>query len=161
MFNGKGVEVGVRTGKFSEVICQEGKDIELLSVDPYDLPYRDIRSDKIGIENQLNFYKEATERLEPYNCIVIKKESLDFVREIKYESLDFVYIDGCHQFDYVMCDIIEWAKRVKIGGIVSGHDFYSFRNAEVVEAVNIYCKIHNIEINLTDERTPSWWFMKK
>ena len=161
MFSGKGAEIGVRTGKFSEIICQEGKNIELLSVDPYDLPYRDIRSERIGIEKQLDFYDEAVKRLEPYNCKVIKKESLDFVGEIEYESLDFVYIDGCHEFDYVMCDIIEWAKRVKIGGIISGHDYYGFRNADVVEAVDIYCKIHNIEFNLTDERTPSWWFNKK
>jgi len=160
MFKGKGAEVGVRTGKYSEIICQVGKDIELLSVDPYDLPYREKRSEIMGIEKQLLYYKEATDRLKSYNCKLIKKESLDAVRDIPYESLDFVYIDGSHQFDYVMCDIIEWAKRVKVGGIISGHDYYEFKYAGVVEAVDIYCKIHNLKFNLTNDRTPSWWFIK-
>lgn len=160
MFKGVGAEIGVRSGRFSEVICQEGDIKHLYSVDPYDLPYQDVRSHRIGLKRQLKFYDQAVERLKKYNCSVIKKESLQAVQDIDYESLDFVYIDGSHQFDYVMCDIIEWSKRVKIGGIVSGHDYFKFRDADVVAAIDIYCKIHKINIQLTDERTPSWWFIK-
>jgi len=158
----KGAEIGVRTGKFSQVLCEENPQLHLLSVDPFDLVFDDIRSHKIGIKGQKKFFKDATEKLKNYNCTIIKKESLQAVQDIPYESLDFVYIDGSHQFDYVMCDIIEWAKRVRKGGIVSGHDYFKFRNAEVVDAVDIYTKIHKIKNGfLTDEKTPSWWWIKK
>ena len=40
------------------------------------------------------------------------------------ESLDFVYIDGNHEFRYIAEDIYEWTKKVKKGGIVSGHDYF-------------------------------------
>ena len=162
MFKGEGAEIGVRTGAYSEVICKNGKPTKLYSIDPYALPYQDKRSRTIGKERQEAFYQEAVERLKPYEfCRIIRMESLEAVASFEYESLDFVYIDGSHAFDYVMCDIIEWAKRVKPGGIVSGHDYYKFRDAEVVIAVDTYCKVHGIKIQLTDERTPSWWFIKK
>jgi hypothetical protein len=60
-----------------------------------------------------------------------------------------------------MCDIIEWGKRVRRGGVISGHDYYRFINANVVDAVDIYCRIHKVnKINITDEKTPSWWFKR-
>jgi hypothetical protein len=161
MFSGIGAEVGVRQGKYSEIICQEGKNIKLYSIDPYGLPYRDKRSRAHGIKKQDGYYQKALDRLSKYDCKIIKLESLQAVVRFDYESLDFVYIDGSHQFDYVMCDIIEWAKRVRVGGIVAGHDYYKFRNGEVVEAVDTYCKVHKIEFCLTDEYTPSWWFIKE
>ena len=162
LFEGAGAEIGVRTGAYSQTICKYGKPTELYSIDPYALPYRDKRSRLLGAERQEAFYQEAVERLKPYEfCRIIRMESLEAVASFEYESLDFVYIDGSHAFDYVMCDIIEWAKRVKPGGIVAGHDYYKFRDSEVVMAVDIYCKVHGIKIQLTDERTPSWWFTKK
>jgi len=162
MFRGVGAEIGVRSGAFSETICKFGQPTELYSIDPYATPYRDKRSRLLGIEKQESFYQEAVQRLGAYKCCkILRKESMVAVADFDYESLDFVYIDGSHAFDYVMCDIIEWAKRVKPGGIVSGHDYYKFRDAEVVTAVDSYCKIHKYKIQLTDERTPSWWFVKR
>lgn len=160
-FSGIGAEIGVRTGAFSEVICKIGKDIKLFSVDPYALPYRDKRSNAIGMAEQEKFFQDATKRLAPYDCKILRQESMVAVLSFQPESLDFVYIDGSHEFDYVMCDIIEWAKRVKPGGIVAGHDYYRFRDADVVTAVDTYCRVHGIDFKLTEERTPSWWFIKQ
>ena len=157
-----GVEVGVRKGYFSKEMCRANRELNLKAVDPYDLVYGDSRSHEAGIEATLKFLKSATRRLKPYNCELIKKTSLDAVRDIPYESVDFVYIDGSHEFDYVMCDIIEWGKRVRKGGIISGHDYYNFRRSGVVEAVDLYTKKHKVKtLYLTDERTPSWWFTRK
>jgi hypothetical protein len=87
---------------------------------------------------------------------------MDAVRDIELESLDFVYIDGNHSFDYVMQDLIEWSKRVRRGGIVSGHDYYHFRNAGVVEAVDVYTHCHGIkEWFLTNEQKSKSFFWVK
>lgn len=37
-------------------------------------------------------------------------------------SLDFVYIDGNHSEEYVRQDIRLWWPKVKIGGMLAGHD---------------------------------------
>lgn len=48
---------------------------------------------------------------------------MDVVKQFKDESLDFVYIDGNHSFQHVVNDLCEWEKKVKVGGIVAGHDY--------------------------------------
>ena len=147
----KGAEIGVDRGRFSEFMCKTIDDLELLCVDPWERHFRG--------ESR---YKSAITRLSPYKCKIIKKTSMEAVRDIPNKSLDFVYIDGDHHFDFIMQDIIEWAKRIRIGGIVSGHDYYRFRQAGVVEAVDIYTKMHGItKWFLTDERTPTWFWLKE
>jgi hypothetical protein len=70
-------------------------------------------------------YDEAKARLAPYNCEFIKAFSMDAVKNFKDNSLDFVFIDGNHTFEYAINDIAEWGKKVRPGGIISGHDFWN------------------------------------
>ena len=75
-----------------------------------------------------------------------------------------MYIDADHCFDSVMQDIIVWSARVRIGGIVSGHDY---DNEDVKTAVDTYVKIHNCELFITDKGNEypdcaeSWFFVKQ
>ena len=48
---------------------------------------------------------------------------MDATADFADGSLDFVYIDGAHDFKNVACDICEWSKKVRVGGIVFGHDY--------------------------------------
>jgi len=154
----KGVEVGVMHGTYSKTLCQENPDLELKSIDPYMEIYGEPQTKNWGNEHLEEKFEFATEALQPYNAELIRKTSLEAVKDFDYESLDFVYIDGSHQFDYVMVDIIEWGKRVKKGGIIAGHDYVGGW-PDVAEAVNTYAKVHGVDvINLTDETTPSWFF---
>ena len=146
----KGAEIGVDRGRFSEYMFKVIPNLHLLCVDPW---YWKLRGE--------SRYQSTVKRLEPHNATVIRKKSHEAVLEIEDESLDFVYIDGDHTFDYVMTDIIMWARKVRIGGIVAGHDLYRFRGAGVVEAVEIYTKMHVItQWFVTDERTPTWFWLK-
>ena len=154
----KGVEVGVCKGTFSKVLCKANPNLELKSVDPYKVMYYEAHSQQWGEEGTEELFNMATNLLKPYNTEIVRESSLEAVRDFDYESIDFVYIDGAHEFDYVMCDIIEWGRRVKKGGIISGHD-YCRTHWGVRLAVNTYAEAHKIDvINLTGNRTPSWWF---
>jgi len=147
----KGAEIGVDRGRFSEFMCKSMPDLDLLCVDPWHW--------KLRGESR---YQSSVARLAPYNCTIVRKKSMEAVVDVPDESLDFVYIDGDHHFDYVMEDIISWARKVKYGGIVSGHDWYRFRQAGVVDAVNVYTKMHGItEWFLTDERTPTFFWIRR
>lgn len=163
----KGAEVGVANGYFSEELCKAIPELELCCIDPWH-KYKDNQRGG-GQEQHDNNFQIAQERLTGYNVKFIKSYSMDAVIEFEDESLDFVYIDGHHDFDYVMEDIINWTKKVRKGGIVAGHDYYHFNNSGVIEAVNAYTQIHKFELQLTqrnndtykDNRPPSWWFIKK
>ena len=117
-----GAEIGVAAAKYSEVICQNVPGLKLLCIDPWVKQF----DDPIHRKNHNNHYISATKRLKNYDAAMIRARSMDAVRDVPFESLDFVYIDSNHVFDAVMVDIIEWSKRVKPGGIVSGHRAYIF-----------------------------------
>lgn len=117
----RGAEIGVRRGGFSETLCSNIKSLEkFYAVDPWNIVYEDPQSRQFGLRKQNEYYETAKKRLSKYLfCEIIKKTSLEAVRDFEYGSLDFVYLDGSHTFDYVMTDIIEWARRVRKGGIIS------------------------------------------
>ncbi len=116
-----GAEIGVYKGEFSEKIGKSG--LTLYSIDPWRI-YKDFSNPR-G-QKRLDFQYEHTKRvLAPYpNVTIIRKTSMEAVEDFKDDSLDFVYIDANHEFRYIAEDLVEWTKKVRPGGIVSGHDYF-------------------------------------
>ncbi len=156
-----GAEIGVEMGRYSEVLCRANPNLKLILVDPWER-YNGRSQRKMDW-----FYEMAMQRLKSYNVEFRRKRSLDAVKEVPDRSLDFVYIDGLHDFDNVMMDIISWVPKVKIGGIVSGHDYaklYGFKlgSFNVVEAVDLYVQMHRVpNWYLTSDDPPSWFWVKR
>lgn len=156
-----GAEIGVERGKFSEVLCRDNPNmVKLYCIDPW-FPYEGNRRGG-GKEKQMAAFEEAKERLEKYPVEMIRCQSMETINSFSENSLDFVYIDGNHDFDYVMQDLIEWAKKVRPGGIIAGHDYYHFHNSGVIEAVDAYILAHGVRHwYLTDERESTWFWVKQ
>ena len=148
----KGAEVGVCYGVYSAQMCTANPNLELMCVDPWHAFLRHSQDHMDGVYNQ------AKTRLAPHKATLIRKTSMEAVKDVPDGSLDFVYIDGLHDFDAVMLDIIHWTPKVRIGGIVSGHDFCQEYQGGVVTAVEAYTRAHNISSwYLTQlDRQPSW-----
>lgn len=155
-----GAEIGVAEGRYSKMICDQNKGVNLLCVDIWQKYAANPRSHpQVEHDRNINITRRI---LEPFNVEIVQAYSMDAVRDVPIGSLDFVYIDAHHGFDFVMQDIIEWGKRVRRGGIISGHDYYHFRGAGIVEAVNAYTLAHGIkEWWLTNERKEKSWFWVK
>lgn len=162
-----GVEIGVQVGEFTEELCKEG--LTIYGVDPWIGFSGQGRSQKIQ-EVQDGYYETAKKRLDQYeNCIIIRKTSMDALEDFADESLDFVYIDGDHNFRHTAEDIFEWAKKVRVGGVVSGHDYFNTRPdarnivCQVRAVVDAYVKlfeIKNLQI-LDGDKHPSWLWKKE
>jgi hypothetical protein len=116
-----GAEIGVYKGEFSQKLGQSG--LKLYAIDPWRI-YKDYNNPR-G-QKRLDFQYEHTKKvLSSYpNVSIIRKTSMEAVEEFADESLDFVYIDANHDFRYIAEDISEWSKKVRKGGIVSGHDYF-------------------------------------
>jgi hypothetical protein len=141
-----GAEIGVREGEYSEILSKANPKLKLYGVDPY-IAYKGYR-DNIKNESYDAYYEEAKTRLVSYNYEFIKKYSMDALNDFKDHSLDFVYIDANHDFKNCTNDITEWTKKVKYGGIVSGHDYIKYRrptNIHTYEVVNGYTAAYNIK----------------
>jgi len=140
-----GVEIGVEQGLYSEALCKYNPGVKLFSVDPWKA-YRGYR-DHVNQQKIDGFYESAKQRLAPYDCTLVKKFSLDAVKDFKDGSLDFVYIDGNHNFYNATADIWFWTPKVRMGGIISGHDFVVHRRPtgmHVVEVVYGYTSAYEI-----------------
>ena len=155
-----GAEVGVAEGRYSKMMCDHNPGVHLLCVDPW-IRYQGNPRSHPQSEHDRNI-GIARRILEPFDAEIVQAFSMDAVRDVPFESLDFVYIDAHHGFDFVMQDIIEWGKRVRKGGIISGHDYYNFRWAGVMTAVDAYVLAHGVkEWFLTNEKKEKSWFFVK
>ena len=174
-----GCEIGLARGKNAQKMFEYIPNLKLFAVDAYkEHPQCSYKATAIS-RNMDDLYhasvkKQAYNRMQGKNAIIIEKFSEDAVRDIPDNSLDFVYIDGDHSYDFVILDMILWGRKVRKGGIISGHDYYddknkSSRRAKVTQAVNDYVRVHGIELYTTnedhdfmrkDDYYPSWLWVK-
>ena len=118
----RGAEVGVMEGLYSEVLCGANPGLHLFSVDPWTRrrEYTDIRAPQESFDE---WEASARQRLSKYDGTILKMKSVDGAATIADRSLDFVYLDGDHAFASVVADLHAWTPKVRVGGIMAGHDF--------------------------------------
>jgi len=168
-----GIEIGVDQGAFSEVLCRENPQAIVFGVDAWHA-YKGYR-EHLNQDRMDGLYEIARKRLEPYsNYRLVRKMSMEAVSDFKDRSLDFVYIDSNHDLRYVVDDLTEWSRKVRTGGIVSGHDYRQSVNdfpLHVVQAVNAFTDAYRIRpwfllgtkavvVGQTRERSRSWFWVK-
>lgn len=160
-----GAEIGVDKGLYSEVLCRENPGVKLFCIDPWKVyrKYADIK-DPHDMEKRFFF---AQRRLQPYNCIFMRQSSMAAVKSFAPESLDFVYIDANHAYEYVLQDCNEWSRVVRVGGIVSGHDYTTRRHKnvgyDVKRAVEEHVSTHNVDTLyvFAKQGSSTWYYDKK
>jgi cephalosporin hydroxylase len=52
------------------------------------------------------------------------------------ESVDFVFLDAAHHYENVLSDIESWLPKIKKGGIIAGHDYFTICHPGVKKAVD-------------------------
>jgi hypothetical protein len=160
-----GVEVGVDRGFFSEELCVGNPDAKLYCIDPW-VEYSDFnRRFKQHIMNK--YYQQTVNRLKSYNCEIIRKKSIDGIKEFEDESIEYVYIDSLHDYNSCIEDLTTWSKKVRRGGVISGHDYREGKlnqfgtRYKVFDAVNDFTKNNNIHpFFITSENTHSFLWIK-
>ena len=173
---GVGAEIGSYKGAFTEKFCKEG--LKMYAVDPW-MAYQGAGRTQEEQARQDFLYGHAKRVLAPYDCAIIRKTSVDALNDFKDGSLDFVYIDGDHEFSHIASDLVGWSKKVKKGGIVSGHDYFCTdpwaRNTviHVGPVVDAYTKVFGIknfytfgrskplEEEAKDDKYLSWMWIKE
>ena len=130
-----GVEVGTQRGVWAKALCDGHPALRLTCVDPW------AAYSSHPQEQQDRFYAETVARLEGTGSTLLRMRSLDALPQFADRSLDFVYIDGAHDFDNAAADIIGWARKVRVGGIVAVHDYDL---TDVRCAVDAYTRCHHI-----------------
>jgi len=160
----KGAEVGVFQGYYSMVLLDNIPNLNLLCVDSW------TSATGWGQRRNVAAYPVAKKNLSRYyHATILKGDSTNVAKLITDDTLDFVYIDADHSYEAVKADINAWVPKVKNGGIIAGHDYFTHRTLGVIEAVDEFAKELNLDVKTTewdhensvsDDKQPNWYFTK-
>lgn len=161
-----GAEIGVYKGEYTQKFCLAG--LKMYGIDPW-MHYPNYRRHSRETPQDVT-YGIAQQSVKGFDATLIRKTSMDALADFPDESLDFVYIDANHAFPYVAQDIYEWQRKVRKGGIISGHDYFNcnhhpywLRVCHVKYAVDVCVKLFGVEtfyIFGDRDRCPSWMWIK-
>ena len=90
---------------------------------------------------------------------VLMMDSLEAAGHIADGSLDFVFIDADHSYESCKADIEAWLPKVKLGGLLGGHDYENteFPEFEVARAVNEAVENRGWQLDRAENFT---WFVR-
>lgn len=160
-----GAEIGVAEGDYSALILEHAQPRALHLIDPWS----HLESDLLGGAELLDAVSGQAARGEAFGAVpqnaggdrtyagVVERFGNDprvhLHRQYSYKaaasfedaSLDFVYLDGDHRYEFVLRDLIDFAAKLKPGGLLFGHDFFENgfsreENYGVIEAVGAFLK---------------------
>ncbi len=128
---GRGAEVGVKCGQFSEYLLGRWKGRCLYSIDPWREFDTSLYHDEDNVcqnEHEVN-YGITARRLAKFGdrSVLMRMTSDEAAREVADGSLDFVYLDARHDYKSVVEDIGLWYPKVKPGGVLAGHDYMKYK----------------------------------
>lgn len=164
------LEIGTHAGNYAEKIYQIFQKSSIYLLDTWDSNNTDFYySSRPGLvekayEMTLNKFKDKK------NVNIIKSDSTIAHKQFEDNFFDWIYIDGDHSYDGVKNDLQNWFKKLKINGILSGHDWdvdlnnQEFQKFGVQQALKEFLKNFDksIELNLTNEiYHKSWFFINK
>ncbi|PJE65248.1 hypothetical protein COU91_02720 [Candidatus Saccharibacteria bacterium CG10_big_fil_rev_8_21_14_0_10_47_8] len=160
----KGVEIGTERGIYAKAILRRCPNFKLYCVDPWEAypGYREhVNQQKLDW-----LYKQTKKRLKPYNHQLIKGFSSDAHKLFDDGGLDFLYVDGNHEYSHVVADLRHWLPKVRVGGVVAGHDFSDNpgkRDYDVKDVISAYTYAKKINpwFILKEKKEASSWFWVK
>jgi hypothetical protein len=148
------VEVGVYEGKslayFMVEMLRENKSFNVYAIDSFTF------SDEQTKENiEVVFRRNLSSVIDKVN--VIRGDSGGSAEQFEDESIDFLYLDADHIYSRVHSDIKAWLPKIKVGGIISGHD-YCEAHEGVIEAVD---EIFGFDMDRRYLDELVWMYVKK
>ena len=161
------VEVGVWKGKSVAFLADAVRDkvgTEIFAVDLWEDTYKWGNTDQdknpealLEVPTVKKDYEDHLEATNTRHLITdIKQVSWIAASLFDDESLDVVFIDADHTYETVKMDITNWGKKVRVGGLLCGHDCRP--NSDVEKAVKEYAKFYNVPVEIYSN---SVWVIRK
>jgi len=124
--NGIFVEIGTYKGAsimfLAEKIKDLNKNIKLYGIDTFEGSIEHQEDPEVKAGKLYEVYLKNIDPLKDY-IITIKGNSKEVYKQFEDESIDFLFIDADHAYESVKKDLELWFPKIKIGGIISGHDY--------------------------------------
>lgn len=141
------VEVGCKSGRTTGHILKTVPDSRVIAIDPWmkqeasDDPTKETYEAWDFEKIKREFWENVGEH--KGRCTMLQHTSESAAKSIPWATLppiDLVFIDALHDYEHVKQDIALWWPKVRIGGMLAGHDFnHKWPGVEraVAEAFNL------------------------
>jgi len=153
-----GAEIGVSWGNHA-IHLLNSTNIYLYLVDNY----RDNEPGRHGLTGDRR-YRDAQKNLNEYidgkRCELIKANSFEASLLIPDNSLDFLYIDADHSYEGTKTDINAWYPKVRVGGVVAGHDYKNRAYCRVKKYIDEFIKEQGLRLFVIQGRGCGWIVIK-
>ena len=120
---------GCSTAFMGVEILNSGKAIKFDAIDTWEGSEEHIDPNSSFYEPLLTvedgLYEHFLDNIKPLgNTVnVIRMPSTKAAQQYEDNSLNFVFIDAAHDYENVCQDIKAWLPKLKVGGLLAGHDF--------------------------------------
>ncbi len=181
-----GAEIGVQRGIYSEVtlnLWSKAKRYYLVDIWKQQSKYY-AETGNVPDAMQDQNYLQTKTRMEKFGDIpvLIRNASVDAAKTFPDEFFDYIYIDARHDYCGVREDLEAWYPKLKVGGLMAGHDFLHASEAlsmsrgsanffycingthhpgAVKQAVDEFACQHKLTVLVSKEKPPSWYFSRK
>ena len=102
------------------------------------------------MQNFLNVTKPFSDKV-----IIHRMTSVEATQSFEDEYFDWIFIDANHDYPYIKENLMIWTPKVKVGGIVSGHDYNNGKWSGIKKAVDEFVPKDKLNV-ITDCYV--WWF---
>lgn len=148
--NHTGVEIGVLKGDFSKMIIENLNPKTLWLIDAFDnggQKYSDGLSTAYStIGDYYNLIERFKSYIEAWQVFPQRNYSFDVVKYLADDVFDFIYHDASHLYEDIKRDLIDWLPKLKVKGLMCGHDYIEYKDFGVMQAVDEFCKEYNFEM---------------
>ncbi len=151
------VEIGTRYGDTAVAMSRRYILNEFIAIDPY-VDYLEYEGEEFSEQlrrDSMLFNKISRQiiRNSRNKVTFIRDFSSNAHSQIPDNWADFIFIDGNHEYKYVLEDLENFWPKVAIGGYMTGHDYWhrsiehggDFRQPMVFEAVEKFAKDYDLK----------------
>lgn len=152
LFAGKGAELGVAAGEYSDAILRNPRVTTLYSIDRW--------TDHHDAEE----LERAKLLLQPFGdrSVIVRASFQTAVESFPDSYFDFLYLDGyAHTGQEHGRTFEDWYPKLKPGGIFAGHDYCDHQYPQNVIEVDWFADKHGLSLSFTEsDDLPSWYAIK-
>ena len=159
---GVGVECGVYKGEFSLALLERLAPSRLYLIDPWYLVTREWHwgeGDRSTVSALCNILRRFEDELVSGRVVLRIDNDLNALAQLPDAHLDWAYLDSTHQYLQTVKELELLRRKVKAGGIISGHDWQpdpGHKHHGVCKAVREAVDRGEFELVLVDEPTIQW-----
>ena len=154
-----GYEIGCSNGYTYGKVLSECESVHWHGVDPWVVcPEYELRPGGQAWDHDANY--EAVKAISEEHgdrAHIHRMTSVEASKEVEDGSIDIVFIDALHTYEGVRDDLEAWVPKVKVGGIISGHDY---NGKPQHKGVTIAVNERFGKTNITTGPDLTWWLYK-